>query len=61
MGLNFFELMSKYNQFQQMLKQSNQDPRKMLDDELKRRKISPQQLQDLIQQAQQMQKLFGGK
>lgn len=61
MGLNFFELMSKYNQFQQMLKQSNQDPRKMLDDELKRRNISPQQLQNLIQQAQQMQKLFGGK
>lgn len=61
MGLNFFELMSKYNQFQQMLKQSNQDPRKMLDEELKRRNISPQQLQDLIQQAKQMQKLFGGK
>ena len=61
MSLNFFELMSKYNQFQKMLKQSNQDPRKLLDEELKRRNISPQQLQDLIQQAQQMQKLFGGK
>lgn len=61
MGFNFFELMSKYNQFQQMLKTCNKNPEQLLEEELKRRNISPQQLNDLVEQAKQMKKILNVK
>lgn len=61
MAYNIFELMQKFSQFQQMLNQSKSNPADLLNAELKRRNISPQQLQDLINQAKNLNNLLGGK
>lgn len=61
MGYDLFELAKKYNQFRQMIQQSNQNPRELLESELKRRNINPQQLSDMMHQAQQLMQLFGGR
>lgn len=61
MGLNIFELMQKYSQFQQFLKQCNRNPADLLNEELKRRGISQQQLQELLNQAKGLQNILGGR
>lgn len=61
MGLNFLTILSQFNQFQQMLNSSGQNPKDLFDQELRKRNISPDKLQELINQAKTMSKLFGLK
>lgn len=61
MGFNFFELLNKYNQFQQFMKYTTETPEKLLEEELKRRNVTPEELQQMIQEAKQFKKLFGSK
>lgn len=61
MGFNFFELMNKWNQFQQMLQHSGKNPQQLLEEELKKRNISSEQLNQMIEQAKQFEKLLNVK
>ena len=58
MAFNIFEIVTKYAEFQKMLQQTNADPRELLQNELRRRNYTPEQINNLIKQAEALKPLL---
>lgn len=64
MGFNFsnpIELITQFNQFKRWLSNCQQDPKKLLMDELKKRNVSDNDLEQLMQTANQLKNVLGVK
>jgi len=59
MGFNFLTLLSQFNEFKKII--SGQDPAALLDNEIKKRGLTKQQFNELLDQARQISKYLGLK